>query len=170
MVQMNLFPRQEQRCRHKEWRCRHKEWACRHSGGMEGWENWEIGIDIYHCVCVSHSVVPNSMLPHGLQPTRLLCLWGSSRQEYWSGLPCPPPGDLPDPGIEPGSPALQADYHLSHKGSLIHTLQHIKQRASAKLVNSTRSSARCSVMTQRSRIRVGWGKGIRERGYIHVHG
>ena len=28
---------------------------------------------------------------------------GFSRQEYWSGLPCPPPGDLPDPGIEPGS-------------------------------------------------------------------
>ena len=34
---------------------------------------------------------------------------GFSRQEYWSGLPCPPPGDLPDPGIEPGSPAWQAD-------------------------------------------------------------
>ena len=32
-----------------------------------------------------------------------------SRQEYWSGLPCPPPGDLPGPGIEPGSPAVQAD-------------------------------------------------------------
>ena len=32
-----------------------------------------------------------------------------SRQENWSGLPCPPPGDLPDPGIQPGSPALQAD-------------------------------------------------------------
>ena len=32
-----------------------------------------------------------------------------SRQQYWSGLPCPPPGDLPNPGIEPGSPALQAD-------------------------------------------------------------
>ena len=32
-----------------------------------------------------------------------------SRQEYWSGLPFPPPGDLPHPGIEPGSPALQAD-------------------------------------------------------------
>ena len=30
-------------------------------------------------------------------------------QEYWSGLPFPSPGDLPDPGIEPGSPALQAD-------------------------------------------------------------
>ena len=32
-----------------------------------------------------------------------------SRQEYWSGLPFPSPGDLPDPGNEPGSPALQAD-------------------------------------------------------------
>ena len=39
---------------------------------------------------------------------------GFSRQECWSGLPFPSPGDLPDPGIEPGSPALQADpYHLS---------------------------------------------------------
>ena len=34
---------------------------------------------------------------------------GFSRQEYWSGLPFPSPGDLPDPGIEPGSPALQGD-------------------------------------------------------------
>ena len=32
-----------------------------------------------------------------------------SRQEYWSGLPFPPPGDLPNPGIEPRSPTLQAD-------------------------------------------------------------
>ena len=32
-----------------------------------------------------------------------------SRQEYWSGLPFPPPGDLPDPGIEPGFPALQVN-------------------------------------------------------------
>ena len=34
---------------------------------------------------------------------------GFSRQEYWSGLPFPSPGNLPNPGIEPGSPALQAD-------------------------------------------------------------
>ena len=43
------------------------------------------------------------------------------RQEYWSGLPCPPPKDLPNPGIEPESPAalaLQADsFPLSHQGS-----------------------------------------------------
>ena len=38
---------------------------------------------------------------------------GFSRQGYWSGLPCPPPGDLPEPGIEHGSPALQADSLLS---------------------------------------------------------
>ena len=34
---------------------------------------------------------------------------GFSRQEYWSGLPYSPPGDLPDLGIKPGPPALQAD-------------------------------------------------------------
>ena len=34
---------------------------------------------------------------------------GFSRQESWSGLPFPPPGDLPDPGVEPRSPALQTD-------------------------------------------------------------
>ena len=34
---------------------------------------------------------------------------GFLRQEYWRGLPFPPPGDLPDPGIEPGPPVLQAD-------------------------------------------------------------
>ena len=34
---------------------------------------------------------------------------GFSKQEYWSGLPFPSPGDLPNPGIKPGSPAFQAD-------------------------------------------------------------
>ena len=45
---------------------------------------------------------------------------GFSRQEYWSGLPCPPPGDLPDPRTESTSPvssALQVDsLPLSHQG------------------------------------------------------
>jgi len=35
--------------------------------------------------------------------------WGFSRQEYWSGLPCPSPGDLPKPGSKPRSSAVQAD-------------------------------------------------------------
>ena len=37
------------------------------------------------------------------------CPWGFSRQEYWNGLPFPPPGDLSNPMIEPRSPTLQAD-------------------------------------------------------------
>ena len=59
----------------------------------------------------SCSVVSDSLRLHGLSPTRLL-RWQSReffRQEYWSGLPFPSTGDLPDPGIEPMSPALQAD-------------------------------------------------------------
>ena len=41
---------------------------------------------------------------------------GFSRQEYWSGLPCPPPGDLPDPGIKPTSlmsPALAGGFFIT---------------------------------------------------------
>ena len=62
---------------------------------------------------LSCSVVSNSSRPHGLQPSRLLCPCGFSRQEYWSGLPCPPPEDLPNPGIKPRSPTLQVDSLLS---------------------------------------------------------
>ena len=48
-----------------------------------------------------------------------------SRQEYWSGQPSPSPGDLPNPGIEPGSPALQADPLRSEppgKPQLVHNI------------------------------------------------
>ena len=49
---------------------------------------------------------------------------GFSKQQYWSGLPFPSPGDLPDPGIEPGSPELQACSLLSEPpGKLTGQLQ-----------------------------------------------
>ena len=52
------------------------------------------------CVCVlSHSVMSNSVQSYGLYPARLFCPWDSPGME----LPCLPPGDLPDPGIEPVS-------------------------------------------------------------------
>ena len=63
----------------------------------------------------------NPLGPHGLQPTRLLCPWGFSKQEYWSGLPptptpgCPPPGDLPHRGTEPvslTSPTLAGGFFI----------------------------------------------------------
>ena len=61
-------------------------------------------------MCVSRSVVSNSLSPQGLY---IACQTPLSleffRQEYWSGLPFPPPGDLPNPGIKPGFPVLQAD-------------------------------------------------------------
>ena len=63
-------------------------------------------LHIYKYVKWSCSVVSNSLRPHGLQPVRLLCPWGFSRQEYWSGLPFPSPGHLPKPGIKPTSPAM----------------------------------------------------------------
>ena len=49
---------------------------------------------------------------------------GFSRQEYWSGLPCSPPRDLPNPGIEPRSPALQANSLLSDPLDMSMLLSH----------------------------------------------
>ena len=57
------------------------------------------------------------------------CPWGFVRQEYWSGLPCPSPGNLPKPGIEPRSPAPQADSLLSEPpgkpGSLLLHIEYL---------------------------------------------
>ena len=60
---------------------------------------------------ISHSVMSDSLRPRGLQPTRFLSPWDSPGNPPIPnvGLPFLPPGDLPNPGIEPGSPALQAD-------------------------------------------------------------
>ena len=75
------------------------------------------------CVCVQVQIVQSCLTvcdPMDYGPQTLLSM-GFSRQQYWSGLPCSPPRELPDPGIEPTSlrssasvrspvsPALQAD-------------------------------------------------------------
>ena len=51
---------------------------------------------------------------------------GLSRQEYWSGLPFPSPGDLPDPGMEPVSPALKVNSLPLTQWYLIRELKHHK--------------------------------------------
>ena len=56
---------------------------------------------------LSCSVVSDSATPWTVALQAPLCI-EFSMQEYWNGLPCPPPGDLPHPGIEPSSPTLQA--------------------------------------------------------------
>ena len=59
------------------------------------------------CAVLRCSGVSHPLWPRGLEPPRLLCPWGFSRQEYWHGWPCPPPQDLPNPGIKSRSPTLQ---------------------------------------------------------------
>ena len=63
-------------------------------------------------MCVSHSLVSDSGIPWTVACQALLSM-KFSRQEYWSGLPFPSPGDLPDPGVKPQAPAFQSDSLLS---------------------------------------------------------
>ena len=56
-----------------------------------------------------------------------------SRQEYWSGLPFPSPEDLPNPGIEPGSPALQADALLSEPPQKTSQVALVRKNSPAKV-------------------------------------
>ena len=85
------------------------------------WQPFVFYFSIYPCVCLS----PLSRVWFFVNPWTLAhqapLSMGCSRQEYWSGLPFPSPGDLPDPGIEPRSPALQADSLLSHREDLIYS-------------------------------------------------
>ena len=62
----------------------------------------------FESASVSHEVVSNSATLWTVTHQTSLSM-EFPRQEHWSGLPCPCPGDLPNPGIEPGSPELQVD-------------------------------------------------------------
>ena len=67
-------------------------------------------------VCVSSSACL-TLHPHGLEPVRLFCPWDFPRQEYWSGLPYPPPGALHDLGSNLDLPhCRQILYLLSYQG------------------------------------------------------
>ena len=86
---------------------------CRTVLGMQGWikrpyrELWQY--IMYVCVCESLCCVWLFVTPWTVAHQAPLSM-GFSRQEYCSGLPFPSPGNLPDPRIEPGSPALQVDF------------------------------------------------------------
>ena len=91
---------------------------------------WSI-VDLQYCISLrctakwfiyvlSCSIMSNSLWPHGLQPTRLLCPWGFSRHEYESGLPCSPSarGSSQTHGSNPGLQLCrQILYRLNHQGS-----------------------------------------------------
>ena len=63
-----------------------------------------LGFPWCSCVVLSHWIMSDSVTPRTVASQNP---WGFSRQEYWSGLPCSPPGELPNPEIKPRSPALQ---------------------------------------------------------------
>ena len=70
------------------------------------------------CESVNFSGVPNSETPWTAAHQAPLSM-GFSRQEHWSGLPFPSPGDLPDPGIEPRSPTLEAEALTSEPPTMV---------------------------------------------------
>ena len=75
-------------------------------------------------VCLASQSCPTIYHPMDCSLARLLIPWEFSRQEYWSGLPFSSSEDLPDPGIEPQSPTLQADSLPSEPpGKPVSTLQ-----------------------------------------------
>ena len=105
-----------------------KEWMWKHVWAINGypwgfgcfltvqlsrWLESSIIVAVLHFFLYSVKVLVTQSCPTLCDP--MCCslpgssVHGFSRWEYWSGLPFPSPGDLPDPGIEPGSPALQAD-------------------------------------------------------------
>ena len=112
---------------------------------------------------LSPSLLPDSLQSYGLYPARPLCPWGLSRQEYWSGLPCPPPEDPPNPGMEPRFPTLQADSlpseppgepKLMHRFSSVQSLSRVQlfvtpwtaaRQASLSITNSQSSPKPMSI-------------------------
>ena len=62
-----------------------------------------------YCCLVAKSCLGLSVIPRTVARQAALCM-GFPRQEYWSGLPFPPPGDLRDSGIKPASPALASGF------------------------------------------------------------
>ena len=86
-------------------------------------QGWSLCKDTKRAHSVA-SIVSDSATPWTVAHQAPLSM-GFSRQEYWSGLPFPFPWDLPNPGIEPRSPALQVNsLLLSHQGSPLQRHQH----------------------------------------------
>ena len=73
----------------------------------------------------------DSAIPWTVAHQALLSM-GFSRQEYWSGLPFPSPGDLPNPGIKPRSPTLQADALPSEPPGLLRKIEGKREKSVAE--------------------------------------
>ena len=78
----------------------------------------------------------DSLPPCGLEAYKAPLSTGFPRQEYWSGLPLPPPGDLPDPGIEPMSPALAGRFFTTEPGLQLELMGTIQKKEFWKMLFS----------------------------------
>ena len=92
------------RCKGPEAETRLARWRNRKGVSVAEVEQCDLNI-----VQFSRSVVPDSAISWTVARQAPLSM-GFPRHEYWSGLPFPPPGDLPDPGIEPTSPVLADEF------------------------------------------------------------
>ena len=87
---------------------------------------WQwIVIHIFYALLLlfSHSVVSDSFVTPWTVALQAPLSMGFSRQEYWSGLPCPPPGDLSNPRVKPRSPALIGGFFTNEPTGKLHFLQ-----------------------------------------------
>ena len=75
----------------------------------------ENGLINHGCCCLVAKLCPTLYDPMDCSPPGSSL--GFPRQQYWGGLPFVSPGDLPNPGIKPASPALQNSFPLNHQGS-----------------------------------------------------
>ena len=85
-----------------------------------------------------------------LEPAKLLCPWGFSRQEYWNGLPSPPPGDLPDPGISQGFSTAGRFFTAEPPGKPIMSYTHTQKATSVYCSFSPRPDGTVSCLTYSS--------------------
>ena len=113
---------------------------------------------ILYSVCSVAKVMSNTLQTHGLYPTRFHGIFMEfSRQEYWSGLPFPPPGDLPKPGTEPASPALAGGFFTTEPpGTLCGS-----DLALLGLKNISRAMILAAMLTRRALGWKSWSQGPR---------
>ena len=78
------------------------------------WKNLQFSISLFCPLCLVAQSYPILGDPRDCSPPGS-SVHGIFQEEYWSGLPFPSPGDLPDPGIKPGSSTLQVDFLLSEQ-------------------------------------------------------
>ena len=98
------------------------------------WPLHNNGIKLYACV-INHSSPVQLCVTLSTVACQAPMSMGFSRQEYWSGLPCPPPGDLPNPGIKPVSLQFSSVQWLSHV-QLFATPWTAARQASLSITNS----------------------------------